>query len=94
MVFSLSHLLGYTKALSAFSFGSDGGISRIKAYLGEFKNVPDMIGKVVPSIFADLGTVVSLFAALTSGSHTKRDQHIHHMAMQTTFFWQWRLPRV
>jgi hypothetical protein len=29
-----------------------------------------MIDKVVPSIFADLGTAVSLFAALASGSHT------------------------
>jgi hypothetical protein len=62
------------------------GISRIEAYLGEFKNVPDMIDKVVPSVFADLGTVVSLFAALTSSSHTKRDQHIRHMVMQATFF--------
>jgi hypothetical protein len=69
------------------------GISRIEAYLGEFKNVPDMIDKVVPSVFADLGTVVSLFAALTSSSHTKRDLHIRHMVMQTTFFWQWPLPR-
>jgi len=46
------------------------GIPRIEAYLGELKNVPDMIDKVVPSVFADLGTAVSLFAALASGSHT------------------------
>ena len=39
------------------------GISRIEAYLGEFKNVPDMIDKVVPSVFADLGTVVSPFCS-------------------------------
>ena len=28
-----------------------------------------MIDKVVPSVFADLGMVVSLFVALISGSH-------------------------
>jgi hypothetical protein len=45
-------------------------ISRIDAYLGEFKNVLDMVGKVVLSVFADLGTIVQPFAALTSSSHT------------------------
>jgi hypothetical protein len=68
MVFSLLHLglcQGTVSVLVRMA-----GISGIEAYLGEFKNVLDMIDKVVPSVFADLRTVVKPFAALTPGSHT------------------------